>query len=142
MSIDIGLHIILSLVSSRPIQAMRLDRNEKLVLLQVAHKYCMDEIEEDILSSMQDAKTTSELVLLMAASKLAGSDTAYKDALKRLTVNKPDLTPEQARLIGVEALYDIFTTSPSIPAAQSVQCYGCHSNPLRCYNCGRNQPQP
>ncbi|KIM29681.1 hypothetical protein M408DRAFT_328546 [Serendipita vermifera MAFF 305830] len=83
--------------------------DQLLLLLQIAHKYCMDTVEVGILKLLELDSTTDGLINRIVASRIVGSESIYDRALKKLISSKPMLTETQVRQIGIEALYPMFT---------------------------------
>lgn len=99
---------------SNAVDAMHYTRQESIAILRIAHKYLMEKIEEDMIKILSIAQTTSDLVDLMVASQITGSDTLYKQAMDGLASSNPPLTLDQARLIGLDALYALFIAQNAI----------------------------
>lgn len=101
----------------------------------------MKTVEEEILAEMEKSMTTDELVHLMVASEIVGSDSLYQKALHGLTRSKPELSLAQARLLGVEAVHAIYSAAPSSLGGPSgtIYCSTCdHGNTtIKCAKCGR-----
>jgi hypothetical protein len=90
-----------------PFKAMKYKGEQFLGVLHLAHKYCMDEIENEIISMLEEVKTTEGYVDLMVASQVVSSKPVYQKALDGLYTAKPFPSLEQAKRIGVEAMYAI-----------------------------------
>ena len=114
--------------------------NQLISLLRIAHKYCMDTIEKDVIGTLKQNLTTAGYVEWIVASQIIDSKDLYDDALKGLIASGeiPDL--EQARRIGTDALYAIFTAVPL-----GSQCKHCTESPTKvrawlCDHCGKKNP--
>jgi len=102
-----------------------------LLILAIAHKYCMDRIEENILEVLNGAASTDEYVDLLVAAQIIGSDPSYQKALEALKTAHPKPDLAQAKRMGVEATYAIMEN-------YNPQCRNC--NP-QCRNCSRSTRQ-
>jgi len=78
-----------------------------LLILPIAHKYCMKTIEENILEELENASNTAEYVALFVAARIVGSDRLYEKALASLMSSNPPPDLEQARRIGLDAFHAI-----------------------------------
>jgi hypothetical protein len=69
----------------------------------------METIQTEIISRLEKAHTTEDWINLMLASQLINSKSHYEDALQGLIHSEPYPTLEQARRIGFDATYAIFS---------------------------------
>jgi hypothetical protein len=82
-----------------------------LSVLEIAHKYCMESFEERIIAQLQEATTTQGYVELLAASKVVKSYPMYQKAIEGLVRVSPKPDLEQAKIIGVEAYFEVVSRS-------------------------------
>ena len=89
-----------------------------LCILPIAHKYCMELIEDSILDRLKQASTTATFVDLMVGSQMVDSEELYELAMNGLKASypKPDLV--QAKRIGVVAYHEV--TSAALTSANSL----------------------
>lgn len=88
----------------------------------------MDRIKDAILEQLE-ASTTSAYVDLMVAAQTVGSEQLYCQALNGLISTRESLNLTQAKLIGVEATFDVLTTLK--------RCGYCNHVAWKCDNCNR-----
>ncbi|KIM29691.1 hypothetical protein M408DRAFT_328556 [Serendipita vermifera MAFF 305830] len=104
---------------------------EMLAVLRIAHKYNMELVEEDILSQLQTASTTSSYVDLMVASQIVDSQPVYQQALQGLIKSSPKPNLEQARGIGIDVCHAVMSAGTQIPATGRVWIHcAAHSAPI------------
>jgi hypothetical protein len=84
-----------------------------LAILLIAHKYCMERIENAILDRLKQAYTTEAYVDLMVASQIVDSKPLYQQALQGLISSTPKPNILQARRIGVEVHHAIMEAALS-----------------------------
>jgi hypothetical protein len=92
-----------------------------LLILPIAHKYCMESIEAEITHGLNRSSTLREdihsdarvHVDLMVASRIVGSEARYQQALQRLISSRAELGLDQAKRIGTEATHTILTAALS-----------------------------
>ncbi|KAG8863624.1 hypothetical protein FRC20_010659 [Serendipita sp. 405] len=85
-----------------------LSTEEMVAVLQVAHKYCMDKLQKDIVDFMTDSGYgTPQLVHLLVAARLIDDQELEKLALTRLHAIRSPPTLEEARMIGIEGMHSI-----------------------------------
>jgi hypothetical protein len=102
-------------------------------VLYLAHKYCMETLEKDIMLILEDRKTTDGYVDLIVASQIIDSRPTYERALRQLCRSIPMPTLEQAKLIGVEAIHTVMMFRAS---CNQVRCRG--NEILKCASCNNN----
>jgi hypothetical protein len=78
-----------------------------LSVLEIVHKYCMESFEERIITQLQETNTTQGYVELLAASKIVSSYSLYQKAVEGLVRTNPKPNLEQAKIIGVEAYFEV-----------------------------------
>lgn len=81
-----------------------------LSILPIAHKYCMDKIEQAMIEQLKRVPTTPGYVDLLLAARIVDSEALYADTLKALMTSTPTPTLDQARRIGVDATFAIMNT--------------------------------
>jgi len=84
-----------------------------LAILPIAHKYCMDSVENAILDHLKQANTTETYVDLMVASKMVDSQPLYEQALQGLISSMPKPNLSQVKRIGMESYHAIMEASLS-----------------------------
>jgi hypothetical protein len=117
-------------------------------ILPIAHKYCMEAIEEDIVKQLKSGTTTAAYVDLMVAAQITGSEQLHQQALRALISSTPRLDLAQARRVGVDALHAITAATMldydaklvKAEAGRITQCRHCPGANWRCDDCGRYQP--
>lgn len=114
------------------ILAMRYKEDELLGVLRLAHKYCMESIEREVLSILEKARTSTECFNLMLASRIVGSAELSSQALAGLKSCRPMITIEQARALGADTVYELYSSTTSCRFA------GCTGR-LHCQSCVRLQ---
>lgn len=82
--------------------------DQLLLLLEIAHKYCMETVENRLLKILLKDSTSAGLVNRIVASRIVGSTKIYHDALKRMIYSRTEPTEIQVQQIGLEALYSMF----------------------------------
>jgi hypothetical protein len=111
-----------------------------LLVLTIAHKYCMDKIETATVRQLQKASTTAGYVDLIVAAQIIGSNNLYQKVLKVLKANPTMLELEQAQRIGAEATYHILIATilaislsrdaalkkAKVAAVDNTRCRHCH----------------
>jgi hypothetical protein len=85
-----------------------------IAVLRVAHKYCMEPIEEEILSHFKKATNKESYLNLTICSQIVGSASLYNQAISGLVRYRTSITIEEARQIGLEAIHRIMI-SPEFP---------------------------
>ena len=124
---------------SNPIIRVKYNGKESIAVLRITHKYCMDVVEEVLLSELQTRTDTTGYLDLMVASKIVDLSALYEKALQGLITSEPKPTLEEARLIGVEAYHEIMSRSNNV-ATRTTQCRHCRqAGCLSCGNCGVTQ---
>ena len=96
------------------------------MILPIAHKYCMETIEADIMHALNrspgfevhNAFDAEMYVDLMVASRIIGSEVRYQEALQHLISSEAELTLDQAKRIGIEAAHAVLTAALSAAKAQ------------------------
>src|SRR4051812_16262692 len=68
-----------------------------LSLLRIAHKYCMDRLEQTTMEKFQQNKTTGGYIDLIVAAQIVGSDPIYQQALQALISSNPQPDLAQAK---------------------------------------------
>lgn len=110
---------------------------ELMALLRIAHKYCMQSIEDEILTVLKETKSVTGCIDLMAASQIVGCQELHEQALKDLKASqlKPNL--EQAKRIGIETYYELMQDPPPGPPSDSrwVHCSAHQVNWVSCRSC-------
>ncbi|KIM29696.1 hypothetical protein M408DRAFT_328561 [Serendipita vermifera MAFF 305830] len=87
-----------------------------IAVLRLAHKYCMESVEGEILSHLQQAANNKEGHLdLLVASQVVGSSVLHQQAVEGLAPHKLQITIEEARVIGLESLHAIMISSSGPP---------------------------
>jgi hypothetical protein len=86
----------------------RLGGNQLIQMLLVAHKYCMETIEGDIIKELKKTSVYEDYVDLVAASNIIGSEELCQDAVK-LMVSPDNVLPtiQQARRMGVDVAHTV-----------------------------------
>jgi len=106
----LGWELLLELFyRENPFLPVRYTGDQYFAMFHVAHKYCMETIQAEIISHLEEAKTTGDWINLMLASQLINSERLYDDALQGLIQSEPQPTLEQAKRIGFDAMYAIFS---------------------------------
>jgi hypothetical protein len=90
-----------------------------LAILPIAHKYCMDRIENAILDHLKQAHTTETYVDLMVASQIVDSQPLYRQALQGLISSTPKPNVAQAKRIGVEVHHAIMEAALSMATSSA-----------------------
>lgn len=90
----------------------------------------METIANDVLYMLKKANTAAQYVNLMLASRIIGSDQLYLQAFNGLRNSNPRVTIEQARILGVDIVYEIYNCEAT--CRHSI-CTGR----LRCNVCGQ-----
>jgi hypothetical protein len=85
---------------------------DMLAVLCVAHKYCMESIETEILSHFENSRDKQGFMNLMIASQIVGSLPLRHRAIQGLTPYKLEITLEEAEQIGLEAVHSMMTSLP------------------------------
>jgi hypothetical protein len=80
-----------------------------LLILPIAHKYCMDKIEADIIEVLKKTSTYNGFVDLIVASRIVGSDELYQDGIQRLISSKSSPELEQSKRMGAEVTHIVMT---------------------------------
>jgi hypothetical protein len=93
-----------------------LSGTQLLSILAIAHKYCMDRIEENILEVLNGATSTAEYVDLLVGAQIIGSDSSYQKALEALKISNPKPDLAQAKRMGVEATYAVMEKNLTCPS--------------------------
>jgi hypothetical protein len=106
---------------SNPIRALTIGVGDSLRILEIAHKYCMDAVEEDIISILKADRTTDGLVHALAASQIIGDKGLYDQSIQALIATKPLLSMEQAKLVGLEGIYAIYVSPAALPCGCAAQ---------------------
>jgi hypothetical protein len=100
-----------------------------LLILPIAHKYCMETIEGAIIKQLKRlAKNTVAWVDLMVASQLLDSKPLYDEALQGLRAIRPKPDFTQASRIGLRAYFEVVENElrcTKICSGSSVACYSC-----------------
>lgn len=117
--------------------AMSYNRQESIAILRIAHKYCMEIIEKETIKTLSIAQATSDLIDLMVASQIIGSEALYQQAMNGLSSSNLLPTLDQAKLIGLDALHALFIAhKPTPPPVQPVLCdCGNQATYVRCGAC-------
>jgi SUMO ligase MMS21 Smc5/6 complex component len=82
-----------------------------LLILPIAHKYCMETIETSIMNRLKQASTTAAYVDLMVASRIVDSEPLHQHALKGLVSSRPKPDLVQATRIGVAPYHTVMTAA-------------------------------
>jgi hypothetical protein len=110
---------------------------ETTALLRIAHKYCMQSTEDEILTMLKADDSTAGYVELMVASQIIGSPALHQQALKAMisSESKPNL--EQAKRIGIEAYHELMQGQAFLPPAESrwVHCSAHAQSYTGCPSC-------
>lgn len=108
-----GWELILSAFYRRePLVPFEYTGQDMQAVLEIAHKYCMDGFEERILSKVQAATTTTQdYIDMLLASRVVESYSLYQKAIEGLVKTSPKPNVEQAKMIGVEAYFEIASRS-------------------------------
>jgi len=101
------------------------DGEQLLLILPIAHKYCMESIESDLIKQLKNSTTADGYVDLMVASHMIGSDELYQAGLQGLVSSGKLPTVEQAKRIGVEATYAVMT---AVHAAEMASLKARHAS--------------
>ena len=100
-----------------------------LLILPIAHKYCMESIEEAIIKQLKRlANNTRGYVDLMVASQLLDSKPLYDEALQALKSMRPKPDFTQASRIGFRAYFEVVENElrcDKICSSGSLVCYSC-----------------
>jgi len=105
-----GWELLLGLQYDSPrINSESLSGEHLLLILPVAHKYCMEKIEADIVEELCRASTCDGSVDLVVASQIIESELLYQEGIQRLITSNSSLNLAQAKRIGVEATHTIMT---------------------------------
>ncbi|KIM29709.1 hypothetical protein M408DRAFT_328573 [Serendipita vermifera MAFF 305830] len=106
---------------------------QSIEVLRIAHKYCMQSAEDELISRLKDETGTAGFLDLMVASRIVDSKELYDTALQGLIASDPKPTLEEAKMIGVEAYYAIVSQSLSrkcrlchVPAGGNLKCHVCN----------------
>jgi hypothetical protein len=103
---------------------------ELMGVLRVAHKYCMNVIEQDITKSLAMDTSLEGLINLLVASRIIDDKELHKKAWDSLiaSTDTPDL--EQARRMGLDLLYALLLNRKPF-----YSCRQCSSKLLYCNSC-------
>ncbi|KAG8757415.1 hypothetical protein FRC14_002086 [Serendipita sp. 396] len=82
-----------------------------LMVFLIAHKYCMDKVETEIIEELQSRSGYDECVDIIAASLIVDSKELYQVGLQYLLSTKSFPTLEQAKRMGVEATHAVMETA-------------------------------
>ncbi|PVF92247.1 hypothetical protein CPB86DRAFT_769623 [Serendipita vermifera] len=85
------------------IHSERLSGGKLLLILSIAHKYCMDSIAQDVIKELKKTFTYNGFVDLVVASRIIDSKELYQDGLQRLIASGALPDTEQAERMGAEA---------------------------------------
>lgn len=106
-----------------------------IVLLRVAHKYCMESIEAELLSHFQICKDKTSFFKLLDAARIVGSETLEKKAIGVLIPFKLSLTVGEAIRLGTEAFYEIIMSSNQNTTSSDKICTCGRSLSTYCFPC-------
>jgi hypothetical protein len=95
---------------------------DNIYVLEIAHKYCMDILEERILRRILEASTTQEYVDMLLAARITGSSDLYEVARCGLIRVQPKPNWQQAQEIGLEAYFSVISGST---------CKKCRFGPIK-----------
>ncbi|PVF91329.1 hypothetical protein CPB86DRAFT_357729 [Serendipita vermifera] len=96
--------VLFSLQYDSPlIYSNRLSGDKLLLILSIAHKYCMESITQDVIKELKKASTYDGFVDLVVASRMVASKELYQDGLQRLISSGALPDTEQAERMGAEA---------------------------------------
>jgi hypothetical protein len=103
------------------LEPVQLSSAQLTAFLRIAHKYCMQSIEDQIIAKFKAADSTAGYVDLMVAAQITGSQALHQQALQGLRASdrKPDL--EEAKKIGIEAYHELMQ-APIAPGSRWVHC--------------------
>lgn len=106
-------------------------------LLLIAHKYCMDATEKAVIDLLKGIKTTAGYVDLVLASRVIDSRELFDEAIKGMLRERKKRTLEEAKLIGMDAVYTILE---SVMDANNSECQHCgYGQNWNCESCGLYQ---
>lgn len=110
-----------------------------LLILHIAHKYCMDKIGKTVLVKLNEHTSVAGYVDRIVASRIIDSKPIYDTAIQGLIQMEARLNLERSNRIGMEALHLILTATYT-----KLQAYRCctscsSSTTVRCSSqrCGR-----
>jgi hypothetical protein len=138
---------VLLKVLRQPLKKTQTHSGEHLVsILSVAHKYCMESIEETVIEHLKEGDATVHYIDLMVASRIVDSQSLYQQALEGLIKSEPKPTLVQARRIGLDAYHSIIVAASAASAATTTAlvaesaraCQNCGQSGFICFNCGHN----
>ncbi|KIM29707.1 hypothetical protein M408DRAFT_328570 [Serendipita vermifera MAFF 305830] len=114
------------------------DGKESIEVLRIAHKYCMNSIEDELISRLKEGNGTAGFLDLMVASRIVDSKELYDTALQGLIASEPKPTLEEARIIGIDAYYAVVSQS-SMTAGKCRHCQRNAAGNLMCHACNNWQ---
>lgn len=82
-----------------------LNGEQILLVLPIVHKYCMEDMETNIIDGMKKDTSNDGYANLIVASRILGSDELYQAGLKGLTSSGVAPSLAQAKRIGAEATH-------------------------------------
>ncbi|PVF93900.1 hypothetical protein CPB86DRAFT_75160 [Serendipita vermifera] len=85
------------------INSERLSGDKLLLILTIAHKYCMESITQDVIKELMKTSTYDGFVDLVVASQIIDSKELYQDGLQRLISSGGLPGTKQAERMGAEA---------------------------------------
>ncbi|KIM28610.1 hypothetical protein M408DRAFT_329376 [Serendipita vermifera MAFF 305830] len=130
----LGWELLLSIQYARPrINPEIFNGKQMLWILPIAHKYCMEEIEADVINELKKNISMDGYVDLMVASQIVGSDELHQTGLKGLISSQTAPNLDQAIRIGVEATHAVMLAC--IVNAQ-IQRSTLASDNRECRHCG------
>ncbi|KIM29712.1 hypothetical protein M408DRAFT_328576 [Serendipita vermifera MAFF 305830] len=105
---------------------------QSIEILRIAHKYCMQSAEDNLISRLKEETDTGRLLDLTVASRIVDSKELYDTALQGLIASGTKPTLEEAKMIGIEAYHVIVSQLPMMNG----KCRNCHqAGNVRCLYC-------
>jgi hypothetical protein len=99
-----------------------------VAVLRLAHKYCMEPIEEEILSHFKKKTDKEDLLNLLICSQIIGSTPLYDQAVAGLAAYRRTITLEEAEQIGLKAVHTIMTLSHTCMCGSPTMAYCTRCN--------------
>ncbi|KAG8818585.1 hypothetical protein FRC19_010552 [Serendipita sp. 401] len=145
----VGWELLLGLQYSVLLNRFQLPKGEDLLtILPIVHKYCMEEIEANIIRELKATFTYDGFVNLIVASRLIDCNSLYQDGLQRLFKFGTFPTLEQAKRMGVETTHAVMKSASDHAVASSLAkadnqiCRHCqHSTNWKCSHSSCQKPQ-
>ncbi|KAG8826144.1 hypothetical protein FRC17_008370 [Serendipita sp. 399] len=89
------------------LKSERIKGEHLLEILTIAHKYCMEEIEADIIEELKTTPSYDGLVDIVVASQIVGSKELYDEGIRRIIAYENLPTLQQAKRIGSAVIAEL-----------------------------------